>query len=91
MLLINQVELSKNSVQTGEKVLLSVEIVTWDSLKTKYTWDLLKNSGETWESLRNKAIEMDFVSTWASTKEKYTWNSLKRYGATWNDLKGEKK
>lgn len=90
MLLINQVKLSKNPVQTGEEVLLSVEIVTWDSLKAKHTWNSLKNSGETWDSLRDKAVQMSFDSTWDESKEKYTWNSLVRYGVTWDELKGDK-
>lgn len=89
MILINDVLMSPNPVSVSEQFLISVKIITWDNLKANYTWDSLKTSGETWDSLRNKAVDMDFSSTWDSAEEKYTWNSLKRYPATWDELKGE--
>lgn len=52
MLVINDVSLSKSQVKPGEKLLISVEIGTWDNVKAKYTWDSLKNSGLTWNTLK---------------------------------------
>lgn len=46
---IHDAKFSKNTVNTGEKVLLSVTVLTWDYLNKNYTWDSLKNdSGLTW-------------------------------------------
>lgn len=46
--IIQDVTLSKNTVTTGEKVLLSVAVLTWDYLNKNYTWESLKDSGLTW-------------------------------------------
>lgn len=89
MFLINAINMSPNPANAGEDILVSVEIITWDNLKAQFTWDSLKNSGDTWGSIRDKAVDLDFSSTWDSAKEDYTWNSLKRYPVTWNELKGE--
>ena len=45
---IKDVSLSKNVVTTGEKVLLSVTILTWDFLKKNYTYDTLEESDMKW-------------------------------------------
>lgn len=45
---IKDVSLSKNMVTTGEKVLLSVTILTWDFLNKNYTYETLNESGMTW-------------------------------------------
>ena len=52
MLKIDSVSIVPNPVTCGEDFVISVKIITWDTLKADYTWDSLKNSGETWESLR---------------------------------------
>lgn len=36
------------------------ERITWTSLKNTYTWDSLNASDETWESLVNKSIDIDY-------------------------------
>lgn len=88
MILINDILIKPNPVNVKGNAIISVEIITWDYLRDRYTWQDLKASGGTWESLRRKAVIMDFTSTWESANEKYTWNSLKRYPTTWNELKG---
>lgn len=90
MLKIDSVSIVPNPVTCGEDFVISVKIITWDTLKADYTWDSLKNSGETWESLRGGAVDMDFhESSWDATKERYiTWNSMNRYGFSWNELSG---
>lgn len=88
MILINNLNITPNPTNVNNNILISVSIITWNNLKANYTWDSLKKSGETWKSLRDKAVQMDFSSTWDEAKEKYTWNSLKRYPTTWNKLKG---
>ena len=92
MLKINSAALIPNPVGAGENLLVQVKIITWNTLRDGYTSDSLKNSGETWESLRNKAVDMDFsCPDWNTVKERYrTWNSLKRYGMSWNDLKEDR-
>lgn len=92
MLKINSAALIPNPVGASENLIVQVKIVTWNTLRDGYTLDSLKNSGETWESLRNKAVDMDFsCSDWNKVKERYrTWNSLKRYGMSWNDLKEDR-
>lgn len=87
MILINDIKISPNPVNVKGNTIISVEIITWDCLRDRYTWQSLKTSGGTWESLRRKAVIMDFTSTWETAKKKYTWNSLKRYPTTWNELK----
>lgn len=90
MFKINSIGLSPNPVGTEEELLIQVKIITWDTLRDEYTVDDLKNSGETWESLRNKAVDMDYkCDSWDEMKDKYTWNSLKRYPASWGQVKGD--
>ena len=52
---ITDVELSKNPATVNEeiKVIIAVEAITWDYLNKNYTWDSLKASGLTWDSLVN--------------------------------------
>ena len=82
MLKINMVNMAPNPVEAGSEFLLQINIITWDSLN---------GSGETWKTLRDKAVDMDFSEpNWNEARERYrTWNSMKRYGMTWNDLKGD--
>lgn len=79
-----------NPVECGSQFIVQVKIITWDSLKGDYTWENLNKSSETWESLREKAVEMDFsVPDWKSAKKRYTWNGMERYPLSWDELKGE--
>lgn len=91
MLKINMVNMAPNPVEAGSEFLLQINIITWDSLKAKHTWDSLNGSGETWKTLRDKAVDMDFSEpNWNEARERYrTWNSMKRYGMTWDELKGD--
>lgn len=91
MLKINMANMVPNPTEVGSKFLLQINIITWDSLKAEYTWESLRSSGETWLTLRDKAVDMDFSElSWNEVRERYrTWNSMKRYGVTWDELKGD--
>ncbi len=52
MIAINSIELSKNPVSVNESFIIRVEIGTWDNMKANFTWDSLKNSGLTWDTLK---------------------------------------
>lgn len=92
MLKIYNANLIPNPVNASEDLQIQVDFITWDFLKYVYTWDSLKNSGETWESIRNKAIDLQFsMPSWDALKQFYrTWNSIERYGVnSWNELEGK--
>lgn len=92
MLKINSVVLSPNPVNVSQAFIVQIKIITWDSLKAEYTWEQLKNSGENWNTLLNKAVDRDmFARSWNEVMKKYgTWNSIKRNNIlSWNELKGD--
>lgn len=51
-----EVTVSPNPVNANGAVKISVSITetpyTWDYLKDHYTWDSIKASGETWDTLK---------------------------------------
>lgn len=49
---VDNLKLSKNTVNPGEQVRLSLAVITWDYLKKNYTWNSLKNSGMKWQDLK---------------------------------------
>ena len=57
MIAINSIELSKNPVSVNESFIIRVEIGTWDNVKANFTWDSLKNSGLTWDTLKARGEE----------------------------------
>ena len=42
MLKINMANMVPNPTEVGSKFLLQINIITWDFLKSNYTWDSLK-------------------------------------------------
>lgn len=92
MLKINSVVLRPNPVNVSQAFIVQIKIITWDSLKAEYTWEQLKNSGENWNTLLNKAVDRDMSArSWNEVMKKYgTWNSIKRNNIlSWNELKGD--
>lgn len=51
---IDNVTLSKNPVNTGEKFKITVSPVTWNYLNKNYTWGSLKSS-RTWGSMVDRS------------------------------------
>ena len=52
---IAEVRITPNPVNVSNSFKLEVTAfqTTWDYLKQNYTWDSLKSSGQTWNSLKN--------------------------------------
>lgn len=51
---IDNITLSKNPVNTGEKFKITVSPVTWNYLNKNYTWGSLKSS-RTWGSMVDRS------------------------------------
>lgn len=48
---IYDVNLSKQSVQTGEQLVISVSLLSWDFLKKNMTWSTINSNFSKWGDL----------------------------------------